>query len=159
MVQEDTHLAISASLVTESVLNFAHTSISRAREVVVAHGNANISIDIDLMVVKHHVGPSLATIDRKTMVLRITTLDSIIPNEVGHCFFSCWSELCVSSFGWLEQDIHMTISIKLPSGFASSSNIVPTRQVDLGDVHDSTCPCCLCALHVCFGQRRASPGT
>ena len=54
-MEKDAELAISILLVPKGVLDLGLAVVIRCSEVVVPHGNGNISTDIDLVVVKNDV--------------------------------------------------------------------------------------------------------
>ena len=151
-MEEDAHLAVSILLVAESVLNFGLASICSAGEEVVAHGNGNIATDINLVVVKNHVRPSLSTVDGKTSILKMTLLDRLVPNKVGHGIGGCGSKLGFSCLGWLEQHICVSIAVELTGCFGSSCNVVASVKIGLGDTLDGIGPCCLHTLHFLFSN-------
>merc|ERR1719198_1388598 len=102
MVQEDAHLPIAAALVPKRILDFGLLSSGCTGEVVVPHGNGNVTLEFDLVVVVHAIRPALAAIDRKATVLSVAVVDRLTANKVGHRLPSCGPELVLGSLGRLE---------------------------------------------------------
>mmetsp|Transcript_50032 Transcript_50032/g.82311 ORF Transcript_50032/g.82311 Transcript_50032/m.82311 type:complete len:295 (+) Transcript_50032:64-948(+) len=150
VVQADAHLSIFALPVAKGVLHFADGSIRTAAEVVVAHGNGNVAVQVDLMVVEHHIGPTLATVDGEAMILRnsFTSSHSIGPHEVGQGLDRLGTELHVLRLGGLEEDISMAIAIEFTGIFQGQCHIVSAFQVDLGNALDGFHPSSLGVLHL-----------
>merc|ERR1719311_174601 len=97
VVQEDAHLTIVASFVPERVLDLRLFASGRTSEVIVAHGNGNSLLELDLMVVVHTVRKALAAIDRKATVLSIA-VDSLAAHEIGHRLLGRRPELVVDGY-------------------------------------------------------------
>jgi len=55
MVEEDAYLAVHIHFVAEGVFNFGLISSFGASEVVVAHGNGNVTSTLCLVVLKHDI--------------------------------------------------------------------------------------------------------
>ncbi len=89
-------------------------------EFVGSHCNGNRSIQIDPMVLKHNIWPSLPTINGKTSIFIISILYNITTNEVRHGLISSWSEWIFRRFGGFEQYRWVTISVQLPSSISGS---------------------------------------
>merc|ERR1712019_149534 len=109
MVKEDAHLTIVAALIPKGVLDLGLLSGGGTSEVVVAHGNGNVTLDFDLVVVVHAIRPALAAIDRKATVLSVAVVDRLAADKVGHRLLGCGPELVLGSFGRLEE--HVVFSI------------------------------------------------
>ena len=52
MVEENANLSVLGLLVAECIFHLGLASISSAGEVVVSHGNSNVAVQLDLVVVK-----------------------------------------------------------------------------------------------------------
>merc|ERR1719476_675216 len=77
MVEEDAHFTVIAAFVPKGVLDLGLLSGGGTGEVVVAHGNGNVTLDFDLVVVIHAIRPALAAIDRKAVVLSVAVVDRL----------------------------------------------------------------------------------
>ena len=60
MVEEDAHLAVGAPLVPERVLDLRLVARRRAGEVVVAHRQRGVAVEVDLVVVEDDLLEALA---------------------------------------------------------------------------------------------------
>merc|ERR1719231_135660 len=148
VVQEDAHLAVSATAVAEGVLDGADITGGGAGEVVRAHGNAHAILDLNLVVGVHAVGPALAAVDGKATILGVATAHNLATNKVRHGLGGGWAELEVSSLGWLEHDVLVTIGVQLASSLARRSDVVATILVGLGDALDGGSPVALHLQHL-----------
>lgn len=68
MVQEDSCFAVIVALVSKSVFNSVLLSRCGAGKYILAHGNGNVAVEINLVVLELHFLPSLASIDSKTSI-------------------------------------------------------------------------------------------
>mmetsp|Transcript_44348 Transcript_44348/g.101667 ORF Transcript_44348/g.101667 Transcript_44348/m.101667 type:complete len:268 (-) Transcript_44348:322-1125(-) len=157
-MEEDADLAVVAAPVAEGVLDLGLATRGRAGEVIVAHGNANAVLDLDLVVVVHAVRPALATVDREAGVLVVAVVDNLAANEVRHRLLAGRSELELGCLGGLEEDVGVAISVELAGGLSSSSNVVATLFVSLGDALDGIRPVLLHLENLRLGDRRQGRG-
>ena len=63
VVQADAHLAVGVALVAEGVLNLDNVAGGGAGEVVGAHGESDLPVAVDLVVLELDVLPALSTVD------------------------------------------------------------------------------------------------
>jgi len=152
-MQEDADLAIITPLIAECVLNLCLVTCSGASEIVVAHSNTKPTRQLDLMVVIHAVCPAFATINGKSCVFGIATINNIASNEVRHGFLCCRAELIFGSLGWLKQDIRVAIGIQLTRSISCSFYVITFVLVSLADCLNCTRPCFLHCQHLLLGDR------
>ena len=131
MVQEDSHLAVSVLLVAERVLDLRDVAGRRAREVVSAHRDRRVAVQVDLVVVKFHNRPALAAVDRKAAILRDAVLDGLGTDKVRHGVRARWAEGHLGGLGRLEENIRMAIAVQLARGIRGSLHVVAAVQVRL----------------------------
>ena len=153
VVEENADLSILIFFVAECVFDLRLASISSTCEVVVAHGNGNISVQVNLMVVKDDIGPAFATIDCKASILRNSVINCLWPYEVRHGLACHRAKLDILGFGWLEEHVAMAIAIKFTCCFACCCNIVSSLNIGLGDSFDGICPCLLCGANLLLWDR------
>merc|ERR1719203_1518501 len=138
MVQDDAHLTIVAALVSKGVLDRRLLSGGGTGEVVVAHGNGNVTLNFDLVVVVHTIRPALAAIDRKAAVLSVAVLDRLAADKVGHRLLGRWPELVRSSLRRLEEHVVFAVCVKLASCVRCRRDVVAAFQVNLRNAFDRT---------------------
>ena len=153
VVEENADLTILIFFVAECVFDLRLASIGSTREVVVAHGNGNISVQVNLMVVKDDIGPAFATIDCKASILGNSVTNCLWPYEVRHGLACHRAKLDILGFGWLEEHVAVAIAIKFTCCFACCCNIVSALKIGLGDSFDGICPCLLCGANLLLWDR------
>ena len=86
MVHEYARLAVSAALVAERVLHGGHVASGGAREVVRAHCNGGVAVEVDLVVGEVDRLPALAAVDGKAgiLALELVHLHRVRADEVRH---------------------------------------------------------------------------
>jgi len=153
MVQEDANFTIIAALVPECVLDFGLLSSGCTSEVVVTHGNGNVTLEFDIVIVVHAVRPALAAIDRKAAILSIAVFDRFAADKVGHGLLGLGPELVLGCLGRLEEHVALAVCVELASCLCCRLNVVATFFVHLGDVFDRTRPRVLHGDHIFLGDR------
>ena len=76
VVQKYSRFPVVVSFITECVLHFHIFSRSGARENVIPHGNSNVSVQINLMVVENYFWPTLSPINREATIFCISASKS-----------------------------------------------------------------------------------
>eukprot|EP00438_Fugacium_kawagutii_P021252 Skav207773 [mRNA] locus=scaffold2087:200633:201930:+ [translate_table: standard] len=139
-----------ALLVAKCVFHLGLASISSAREVVVSHGNGNVAVQFNVVVIKDNIAPTFAAIDCKATILSnsISLLHSFGTHKVRHGLACLRAELDILGFCWLEEHIAMTIAVQFTSCLSSCSHIVSAIQVGLGNLLDGIRPCFLGSFHL-----------
>eukprot|EP00438_Fugacium_kawagutii_P030405 Skav230848 [mRNA] locus=scaffold3471:225712:229087:- [translate_table: standard] len=121
-----------------ATLHLGLASISSTGEVVVSHGNGNVAVQFDLVVLKHNIFPTFAAIDCKAAILSnsISLLHSFGTHKVRHGLACLRAELDILGFCWLEEHVAMTIAVQFTSCISSCGHIVSAIQVGLGNLLD-----------------------
>mmetsp|Transcript_95873 Transcript_95873/g.299041 ORF Transcript_95873/g.299041 Transcript_95873/m.299041 type:complete len:84 (+) Transcript_95873:200-451(+) len=83
------------------------------------------------MICKHNIFPSLSTVDCKSTVFTVSTIDNIATYKIRHCLSCSWAERILSCFCWLEKNIGVSISIKLSCCLCCCTNIVTLFKIRL----------------------------
>ena len=148
VVEEDADLSILIFLVAKRVFHLGLASVSSTCEVVVAHGNGNISVQVNLVVVKDDIRPAFAAIDCKASIFRNSVTHCLCPYKVGHGLACHGAKLDILGFGWLEEDVAMAIAIQFTRCFACRCNIVSSVKIGLGNSFDGIGPCLLCGANL-----------
>ena len=153
MVEENAHFVIAAAGVAKRVLHSGNTACRGAGEVIGAHGKADATLELHLVVVVHAGRPALATVDGETTILLVTTVNDIAAHEVGHGLLGGGPEFVLGSFGGLEHHVTMTVGVQLASRLGGGLDVVTVLLVDLGNVGDGSGPLRLDLEDLCFSHR------
>ena len=98
-------------------------------EVIGAHGKANATLELHLVVVVHTRSPAFATVDCETAVLLVAALNNIATHKVGHGLLRGGAEFVLGSLRGLEHHVRMAVGIQLASSFSSGFDEVTTILV------------------------------
>ena len=126
--------------VTEGVLNRGNTASSCASEIIRAHGNADATLELHLVVLVHAGSPALSTVDGEAAVLLVATLDDTSSHKVGHGLLGGGAESVLGCLGRLEHHVGVAVGIELASRLSSGLDVVTTLLVDTGNVGNGGSP-------------------
>ena len=154
MVKADANLAIAAALVSEGVLNLGDTFVLCAGEVIGAHGDGDLTVACDIVVIEFNLRPAVAAVDSKALVLLVAVLDSssVAANEVGVRIHYEGTEWCVCCLSGLEKHLTIAVAVELLGLGDRKSNVVFLVCVGSGDLDDGGGPRVLCFLDVFLGD-------
>jgi len=125
MVEKDAQPAVGAAApIAEGVLDLGLIAGRRAREVVRAHRDRGVAVEVDLVVVEHDLRPSLAAVDRKPAIFGVATLDGIAADKVLHRRLTGWPERELGRLGRLEENVEMAVAVQLGGGLGSGLYVV-----------------------------------
>jgi len=137
VVQEDAHLVAGiVLLVAEGVLDLGLRVVGSRGEVVGAHGDGHIAVELDLVVVEDDIFPALATVDREACILVVPVVDHRAAHEVGHRLIGSRSEGVLGCLCRLEEHVRVPITVQLAGCSAGGADVVAAVQVHLGNVLD-----------------------
>ena len=153
-MQEDAHLAVVAARVPKRILDLSLTPIGGVSEVVVAHGDANVSLNLDLVVVIDHLAPALATVDREASILFVAAVDDAAADEVGHGLLARRAELEVGGLGRLEHHIRVAVRVELARRIRRCLDVVALALVRGGDLLNAVRPLLLHSEHLLLRNGR-----
>ena len=141
VVEEDADLAVVAALVAERVLDLGLAARRRAREVVVAHRDRGLAVEVDLVVVEHDLRPALAAVDREAAVLGdAAVVDRLLADEVRHRLGRHRAELHVGRLGRLEEHVRVAVRVQRARRLAGGADEVLLLEVRRADLLDRARP-------------------
>ena len=152
VVEKDADLSISILFVAKCVLHLGLTSISSTGKVVGAHGDSDIAVQINLVIVKDHIWPALATTDSKASIFGNSVFHCLRPHEVGHGLACIRTERDIPGFRWFEHHVGVAIAIEFACCFACSRNVITFIEIGLGNTLDGVSPCSLCGANLLFSD-------
>jgi len=152
-VEADAALAVGVALVAEGVLDGGHGAGGGAGELVGAHGERDVAVAVDLVVLEDNPGEALAGVDGEAVVLRVAARDRVAADEVGHGVVGGGAELVLSSLGGLEEHVGVAVAVELARALAREADVVTALEVGPGDVADGLRPEVLSLHDVLLGHR------
>ena len=137
LVKENARLAVFVALVAEGVLDLDDIAGRRAGELIGAHSDGDGAVEVDRVIVKDDLGPSLAAIDGKPRVLGVSVVHGAAADKVRHSLAARGAKWELGRLCGLEENLSMTIAVQLCRSIRSGLNIVAIGLVRARDRCDS----------------------
>mmetsp|Transcript_6324 Transcript_6324/g.28585 ORF Transcript_6324/g.28585 Transcript_6324/m.28585 type:complete len:543 (-) Transcript_6324:50-1678(-) len=140
VVEADAALAVGVALVAKGVLHGGNRAGGGAGEVVGAHGQRDVTVAVNLVVLEGNLGEALAGVDGEAAILGVAARDRVAADEVGHRLARGRAELVLRRLGGLEEHVGVTVAVELAGAGARQADVVAALEVRLRDVADGLRP-------------------